>query len=391
MPRRCATSAEQRARRTTPPSSSRAADDEACPELRPARQHDAEHDREHDAARLAAHAGGRVRARRGEAEDERRDAAEQRAAASAAAGRRTNSSVRVADGDRKLRQHDEHHGDGERVGGEHRGRRRRARARSGGAAARARAAAPRAARASTAPTASAPARAARRGRTGGPLRAAVVSRRHSPSFVARRGLGHDVVRLHLMSRAATRASRRIGRVGDRARESVAASTSTESSRCRQSKCVEATRAGSTVTAFRRGRPDLLKAHRSPPHARRRGCDRARSSHPPMANPLSVSDVTAAADALDLSSSGSRRAARSHRAGAPHSSRARSSSSSTRCVESAVKQGATDIHVRAGDVVQARIDGALVPMDTPTLSPDDTRALADARARGQRHRPTASRT
>jgi twitching motility protein PilT len=45
------------------------------------------------------------------------------------------------------------------------------------------------------------------------------------------------------------------------------------------------------------------------------------------------------------------------------------------LEQAVKRGATDIHVRAGDVVQARIDGVLVPMDTPTLSPGDTRALA----------------
>jgi twitching motility protein PilT len=45
------------------------------------------------------------------------------------------------------------------------------------------------------------------------------------------------------------------------------------------------------------------------------------------------------------------------------------------VEGAVKRGATDIHVRAGDVVQARIDGVLVALDTPTLSPNDTRALA----------------
>jgi twitching motility protein PilT len=45
------------------------------------------------------------------------------------------------------------------------------------------------------------------------------------------------------------------------------------------------------------------------------------------------------------------------------------------LEGAVKRGATDIHVRAGDVVQARIDGVLVPLDTPTLSPVDTRALA----------------
>jgi len=45
------------------------------------------------------------------------------------------------------------------------------------------------------------------------------------------------------------------------------------------------------------------------------------------------------------------------------------------VEGAVKRGATDLHIRAGDVVQARIDGVLVPLDTPTLSPNDTRALA----------------
>jgi twitching motility protein PilT len=45
------------------------------------------------------------------------------------------------------------------------------------------------------------------------------------------------------------------------------------------------------------------------------------------------------------------------------------------VDAAVKRGATDIHVRAGDVVQARIDGALVALDTPTLTPSDTRALA----------------
>ena len=45
------------------------------------------------------------------------------------------------------------------------------------------------------------------------------------------------------------------------------------------------------------------------------------------------------------------------------------------LEDAVRRGATDIHVRAGDVVQARVDGALVPLETPTLTPADTRALA----------------
>jgi twitching motility protein PilT len=45
------------------------------------------------------------------------------------------------------------------------------------------------------------------------------------------------------------------------------------------------------------------------------------------------------------------------------------------VDSAVRRGATDIHVRAGDTVQARVDGVIVTFDTPILSPDDTRALA----------------
>jgi twitching motility protein PilT len=45
------------------------------------------------------------------------------------------------------------------------------------------------------------------------------------------------------------------------------------------------------------------------------------------------------------------------------------------VDSAVRRGATDIHVRAGDTVQARVDGVIVAFDTPVLSPDDTRALA----------------
>jgi twitching motility protein PilT len=45
------------------------------------------------------------------------------------------------------------------------------------------------------------------------------------------------------------------------------------------------------------------------------------------------------------------------------------------LEDAVRRGASDIHVRAGDVVHARIDGALVALETPTLTPGDTRALA----------------
>jgi twitching motility protein PilT len=45
------------------------------------------------------------------------------------------------------------------------------------------------------------------------------------------------------------------------------------------------------------------------------------------------------------------------------------------LEDAMRRGATDIHVRAGDVVRARVDGALVALETPTLTPADTRALS----------------
>ena len=42
---------------------------------------------------------------------------------------------------------------------------------------------------------------------------------------------------------------------------------------------------------------------------------------------------------------------------------------------AVRQGATDVHLRAGDSVQVRVEGALISLDTPMLTPSDTRALA----------------
>jgi twitching motility protein PilT len=41
----------------------------------------------------------------------------------------------------------------------------------------------------------------------------------------------------------------------------------------------------------------------------------------------------------------------------------------------LRRGATDVHVRAGDLVQARIDGVLVRLDTPILATSDTRSLA----------------
>ena len=45
------------------------------------------------------------------------------------------------------------------------------------------------------------------------------------------------------------------------------------------------------------------------------------------------------------------------------------------LEDAVKQGATDIHVRAGDVVHARIDGTLIPLATGFLTTADSKSLA----------------
>jgi twitching motility protein PilT len=95
----------------------------------------------------------------------------------------------------------------------------------------------------------------------------------------------------------------------------------------------------------------------------------------MANPLSVSDVMA----IPLTPSISRAPDGPSRPDAPRGRTAFEPGAFEQTfntlLEAAVRQGATDIHVRAGDVVQSRIDGVLVPMDTPTLSPSDTRALA----------------
>lgn len=38
-----------------------------------------------------------------------------------------------------------------------------------------------------------------------------------------------------------------------------------------------------------------------------------------------------------------------------------------CLASAIERGATDVHLRAGDVAYARIDGQLTPLDTPPLT------------------------
>ena len=98
------------------------------------------------------------------------------------------------------------------------------------------------------------------------------------------------------------------------------------------------------------------------------------SRPQMANPLSVSDVT-----QPLTPTVTRPPDQGARADIPRGRSAFEPGAFEQLfnslLETAVRQGATDIHIRAGDVVQARIDGVLVPMDTPTLSPLDTRTLA----------------
>jgi twitching motility protein PilT len=101
---------------------------------------------------------------------------------------------------------------------------------------------------------------------------------------------------------------------------------------------------------------------------------AATSRPLMANPLSVSDVM-----QPLTPSISRPPDQGARTDIPRGRTAFEPGAFEQLfnslLEAAVRLGATDIHVRAGDVLQARIDGVLVPMDTPTLSPLDTRALA----------------
>jgi twitching motility protein PilT len=57
------------------------------------------------------------------------------------------------------------------------------------------------------------------------------------------------------------------------------------------------------------------------------------------------------------------------------------------IKAAVERGASDLHIKAGDVFRARINGKLVPLTKQRLTPDQTRAIAlklmpgdDARAR-----------
>jgi len=45
------------------------------------------------------------------------------------------------------------------------------------------------------------------------------------------------------------------------------------------------------------------------------------------------------------------------------------------IKVAVDRGASDLHIKAGDVFRARIDGRLVPLTKQRLAPDQTRAIA----------------
>ena len=45
------------------------------------------------------------------------------------------------------------------------------------------------------------------------------------------------------------------------------------------------------------------------------------------------------------------------------------------IKAAVKRGASDLHIKAGDVFRARVNGELVPLTKERLTPDQTRAIA----------------
>src|SRR5438094_586591 len=45
------------------------------------------------------------------------------------------------------------------------------------------------------------------------------------------------------------------------------------------------------------------------------------------------------------------------------------------IEAAVERGAADLHITAGDVFRARIDGRLVPLTKQRLTPEQTKAIA----------------
>ena len=64
---------------------------------------------------------------------------------------------------------------------------------------------------------------------------------------------------------------------------------------------------------------------------------------------------------------------------PKSARASASVTQPRGIEQIIKaaidRGASDLHIKAGDVFRARIDGKLVPLTKQRLTPDQTKAIA----------------
>jgi twitching motility protein PilT len=64
-----------------------------------------------------------------------------------------------------------------------------------------------------------------------------------------------------------------------------------------------------------------------------------------------------------------------RASAAHQAPAAQQSGFERIIKAAVDRGASDLHIKAGDVFRARIDGKLVPLTKQRLTPDQTRAIA----------------
>ena len=49
------------------------------------------------------------------------------------------------------------------------------------------------------------------------------------------------------------------------------------------------------------------------------------------------------------------------------------------IQAAVERGASDLHIKAGDVFRARIDGKLVPLTKQRLTPEQTKAIEIGRA------------
>ena len=45
------------------------------------------------------------------------------------------------------------------------------------------------------------------------------------------------------------------------------------------------------------------------------------------------------------------------------------------IKAAVDRGASDLHIKAGDVFRARIHGRLVPLTKQALTPEQTKAIA----------------